>query len=198
MSIDLFLNSLGYEDDSEVIPPSEKKGLKLLYEFGHKKIIIFPYVIVYQNKKSYLNVEYEYSNYYDNNPEITKQKILNLIENIRYPEPGRVGDVGWDAKYLMDPTEFTKKERSYIAVSSFKKFKDFLKTGMSGECADPGDIICSKPIGIKFDKGFNDDSEQEGTLQRSILSKKVFSFGELKEDGMQYAVYGEDRKLHPI
>ncbi len=197
MSIDSFLNNLGYDDKSEVIPPSEKIGLKILYEFGDKKIIICPYVIVYQNKKSYLNVEYEYSTYYDH-PDVTKQKIINLIDNIKYPNPGRVGDVGWEAKYLMDPTLFTKKERSYIALSSFKKFKDFLKSGMNGQCADPGDIICSKPIGIKFDKGFNEDSEKEGTLQRSILSKKVFSFGELKEDGMQYAIYGEDQELHPI
>lgn len=197
MSIDNLLTSLGYDDKNKLIPPTDKIGPKLLYEFGDKKIIINPYVIVYQNKKSYLNVEYEYSSYYDD-PETTKQKILNLIETIRYPSPGRIGDVGWDAKYLMDPTKFTKKERAYIALSSFKKFKLFLKTGMNGQCGDPGDIICSRPIGIKFDKGFNDESEKEGTIQRSILSKKVFSFGELKSDGMQYAIYDENLELHPI
>lgn len=197
MSIHNFLETLGYKDNSPIIPASDKIGLKLLYEFDNKKIIIFPYVIVYQNKISYLNVEYEYSTYYET-PDVTKQKILDLIQNIKYPNPGRVGEVGWDAQYLIDPTLFTKKERSYIALSCFKKFKEFLKTGMKGECADPGDIICSKPLGIKFDKGFNEESELEGTIQRSILSKKVFSFGDLKSDGLQYAIYGEDSELHPI
>lgn len=197
MSLDNLLNSLGYFDDSEIIPPSDKIGPKLLYEIGDKKIIICPYVIVYQNKKSYLNIEYNYSSYYDD-PETTKNKILTLIKILNYPSAGRVGDVGWDAKYPIDPTLFTKQERSKIAISSFKKFKHFLKTGMNGVCADPGDIICSKPIGIKFDKGFNEDSEKEGTIQRSILSKKVFCFGEVKEDGMQYAIYGDNLELHPI
>lgn len=197
MSIDNFLTSLGYEDSSSIIPPSDKLGPTLLYQIDDKKILICPYVIVYENKKSYLNLEYEYSSYYDDY-ETTKKKMINLINNIQYPNPGRVGEVGWDAKYPIDPTLFTKKERSQIAVSCFKKFKEFLKSGMNGVCGNPGDIICSKPIGIKFDKGFNDESEQEGTLQRSILSKKVFSFGELKEDGLQYAIYGNNLELYPI
>lgn len=197
MSIYTFLNDLGYSEDNKIIQPSDKIGLKLLYEFGNKRIVIFPYVIVYQNKLSYLNVEYEHSSYYDDR-ETTKEKMLDLIKNIQYPNPGRVGEVGWDAQYLMDPTLFTKKERAYITLSCFKKFKEFLRTGMKEECANPGDIICSKPLGIKFDKGFNAESELEGTIQRSVLSKKVFSFGELKNDGLQYAVYGEDSELHPI
>jgi hypothetical protein len=46
--------------------------------------------------------------------------------------------------------------------------------------------------------GFNFESERQGTHQRSILSKKVFSFGDIKDDGMQYAIYGDDLKLSPI
>ena len=56
----------------------------------------------------------------------------------------------------------------------------------------------SHPLGIKFDMGFTEESEKEGTFQRSVLSKKVFKFGEVKEDGMQYAVIGDDLDMHPI
>ena len=108
--------------------------------------------------------------------------------------------MGWDAEYLIDPREFSAEERARIVVSSFKKFRSLILRGewLDGIRAQPGDIVASRPIGIKFDMGFNDESEKEGTLQRSILSKKVFKFGELKEDGMQYSIIGEDLDMHPI
>lgn len=199
MNIDEYLLSLGYEDNDILYEPGKKLSIKIPFDFNGKRIIICPYVIPYYSKKSYLAAEYNYSVYYDS-PKITKNKILNLIQNIKYPEPGRVGDVGWEAQYLVDPREFTAEERARITVSSFKKFRSFILKGewLDGIKAQPGDIIASRPIGIKFDMGFNEESEKEGTLQRSILSKKVFKFGELKEDGMQYAFIGEDLDMHPI
>lgn len=199
MNIEEYLLSLGYDDKEPLYEPGKKLSIKIPFNFNGKKINICPYIVPYYSKKSYIAAEYNYSSYYDA-PKVTKQKILNLISYIKYPEPGRVGDMGWDAEYLIDPREFTAEERARIVVSSFKKFRSLILKGewLDGIRAQPGDIVASRPIGIKFDMGFNDESEKEGTLQRSILSKKVFKFGELKEDGMQYSIIGEDLDMHPI
>jgi len=206
MNITDYLFDLGYKDKENVFKQNDKVSIKIPFNFNGKRINICPYIIPYLNKKSYLNVEFE--SFYNDSLQ-KKKNILNLIKNIKYPENGRVAEMGWEAEYLIDPREFTAEERARILISSFKKFRSLIlnHTWLNGTdefgnkfeiSAQPGDIIVSKPIGIKFDMGFTEESEKEGTLQRSILSKKVFKFGDLKEDGMQYAIIGEDLDMHPI
>jgi len=197
MDFDQFLVSLGYEDKNTIVTPSEKSGPILKYIINETDVFICPYVIVYENKKSYLNIEYEYIMYYYSE-EKTKDKIKSLINTIKYPNSGKVYDVGWDIRCQINPNQFSKKDRSYLAISTFRKCKHYLNTGAGFFHPEPGDIVGSRPIGIKLDMGFNFESERQGTHQRSILSKKVFSFGDIKDDGMQYAIYGDDLKLSPI
>jgi hypothetical protein len=197
MSLNDLLLSLGYDDNSELFNPSDKITEEKLYDLNGKKIIIRQYVIEYKNKKSYLNSEYEYSSYYYSE-EIVKNNILELISTIKFPEPGKIYDVGWEATYIIDPKLFTKKERTKIAIDSFKTSRKYLNGVVGKYEPKPGDIIGSRPLGLKIDKGYTEESEKEGTLQRSILSKKIFSFGELKSDGMQYAMYDKDMNLIPI
>lgn len=196
MSIDSILIKLGYHDNSEVFPTPEKISVKLLYKFDSGSIIISPFVIPYPNKKSYLNAEYEY--YYDEPEEIIECKIKSLIEIIKYPLPAKVMDVGWDAEYLVDPRVFTKRERAKIAISGYKKFKYFLKNGMNGVLPEENDILVARALGIKFDKGFNDESELEGSNQRGRIASNVLNFGSLKDDGLQYAMYDKDLNIIPI
>lgn len=196
MSIDTILSKLGYHDNSEVFPTPEKVTVKLLYKFDSGSIIISPFAIQYPNKKSYLNVEYEY--YYDEPEEVIESKIKSLIEIIKYPSPGKVLDVGWDAEYLVDPRVFTKKERAKIAISSYKKFKYFLKNGMPNVILEENDILVARALGIKFDKGFNQESELEGSSQRERIATKILGFGTLKDDGLQYAMYDKDLNIIPI
>ena len=200
MKIHDYIKTLGYEDDSPIEGVQLKVGTKFGFQFDGNGIVICPYVIEYKNKLTYINLAYENLRP-KHSPVKLMKKIENLIENIRYPEPGRIGDVGWDVKYLVDPTNFTAKQRAKIAVSSFRQMKKLLigtKSGMAGLKGEPGDIIVSDPLGIKFDLGHTKESEQQGTIQRSVLSKKVFNFGEVKEDGMQYAIYDDDYILQPI
>ena len=200
MKIHDYIKTLGYDDNSPIEGVHLKVGTKFGFEFDGNGIVICPYVIEYKNKLTYINLAYENLRP-KHSPVKLMKKIENLIENIRYPEPGRIGDVGWDVKYLVDPTNFTAKQRAKIAVSSFRKMKELLigtDSGMAGLKGEPGDIIVSDPLGIKFDLGHTKESEQQGTIQRSVLSKKVFNFGEVKEDGMQYAIYDDDYILQPI
>ena len=200
MKIHDYIKTLGYDDNSPIEGVHLKVGTKFGFEFDGNGIVICPYVIEYKNKLTYINLAYENLRP-KHSPVKLMKKIENLIENIRYPEPGRIGDVGWDVKYLVDPTNFTAKQRAKIAVSSFRQMKKLLigtESGMAGLKGEPGDIIVSDPLGIKFDLGHTKESEQQGTIQRSVLSKKVFNFGDVKEDGMQYAIYDQDYNLQPI
>ena len=200
MKIHDYIKTLGYDANSPIEGVHLKVGTKFGFEFDGNGIVICPYVIEYKNKLTYINLAYENLRP-KHSPSKLMKKIENLIENIRYPEPGRIGDVGWDVKYLVDPTNFTAKQRAKIAVSSFRQMKKLLigtESGMAGLKGEPGDIIVSDPLGIKFDLGHTKESEQQGTIQRSILSKKVFNFGDVKEDGMQYAIYDQDYNLQPL
>lgn len=197
MQLNNLLLSLGYNDSSDIFKPSDKITEEQLYDINGKKIIIRQYIIEYKNKKSYLNSEYEYSSYYYSE-DIVKKNIIELISIIKFPGTGKIYDVGWETTYLMDPKLFTKKERTKIALNAFKTAKKYLKGFIGKYDPKPGDIIGSRPLGLKIDKGYTEESEEEGTLQRSILSKKIFSFGELKSDGMQYAMYDENMNLIPI
>jgi hypothetical protein len=164
MDFNQFLISLGYEDKNIIATPSEKTGPILKYDISGTDVLICPYVIVYENKKSYLNVEYEYSIYYYSE-EKTKDKIKSLINTIKYPNSGKVYDVGWDIRCQINPNQFSKKDRSYLAISTFRKCKQYLATGAGFFYPEPGDIVGSRPIGIKLDMGFNFESERQGTHQ---------------------------------
>tara|TARA_B100002019_G_C21104623_1_gene515285 strand:- start:155 stop:760 length:606 start_codon:yes stop_codon:yes gene_type:complete len=198
--IDKYLFGLGYEDNSELIEPGQKLQIKIPFEFDNKQINICPFIVPYYTKKSYLDVELK-ANLTDRIPQDELDfRMKCLIKNIQFDKPGRLGEMGWEAEYITDPSLFTASERARIAVSSFKKFRKLILKGdwLDGIKSQPGDIIVSHPLGIKFDQGFTEDSEKEGTFQRSVLSKKVFKFGEVKEDGMQYAIIGDDLDMHPI
>lgn len=198
--IDKYLSEMGHFTDEELFEPGNKLQIKIPYISSGKQINLCPFIIPYYSKKSYLAVGLKTLFMSGFGREDVDRKMDDLISNIRYGEPGRIGEMGWEAEYVIDPKEFTSTERSRILVSGFKRFKKLILKGewLEGLHAQPGDIIISHPLGIKFDQGFNPESEKEGTYQRSILSKKVFKFGEVKSDGMQYAIFGEDMNMHPI
>ena len=122
MKIHDYIKTLGYEDDSPIEGVQLKVGTKFAFEFRGNGIVVCPYVIEYKNKLTYINLAYENLRPKHSPAKVT-DKIKHLIQNIKYPEPGRVGDVGWDVKYLVDPTNFTAKQRAKIAVSSFRQMK---------------------------------------------------------------------------
>jgi hypothetical protein len=198
--IDKYLLELGYSDNDELFEPGDKLQIRIPFVFGEKQINLCPFIVPYYSKKSYLQVELKSALTSGCSRDEVDIRMKNLMRNIKYGDPGRLGEMGWEAHYITDPTLFTAEERAKILVSAFKKFRRLIlkHEWLDGIYAQPGDIIVSHPLGIKFDKGFNEESEKEGTFQRSVLSKKVFRFGEIKEDGMQYAIIGEDLDMHPI
>ena len=184
-------------DSPPAVRPKGKVGHNIGFDFKGKQIVLAPYCIEYKSKHDYIRCEW--SEIKNNHSEsYVRDKIIKLCDNVRIMEPGRVGDVGWDVKYLCDPTLFTPRQRAYMAIKGFGQMKKFLYSGMMGLKARPGDVIASRPTGYKFDMGHTSESEEAGTDQRSLLSKKYFGFGDVKEDGMQYAYYDENYELQPI
>ena len=179
------------------VRPKAKVGHNIGFDLKGKQIVVAPYCIEYKSKFDY--VRYEWSDIKNKHSEAyVAKKVIALCENVRIMEPGRVGDVGWDVKYICDPKEFTPRPRAYININSFGQMKKMLFTGMMGLKASPGDVIASRPTGYKWDMGQTPESEKVGSDQRSVLSKKYFGFGDVKEDGMQYAYYDENYELQPI
>lgn len=198
--IDKYLSNLGHHYNEELFEPGEKLQIKIPFVFEDRQINLCPFIVPFYSKKSYLNVELKDSIRLGLSDKDINIRMQNLIKNIKYENPGRVGEMGWEADYITDPNLFTPSERGRILISGFKKFRKLILKGewLGGIHTQPGDIIVSHPLGIKFDMGFTDESKQKGSHHRSILSKKVFKFGEVKEDGMQYAVIGDDLDMHPI
>ena len=72
-----------------------------------------------------------------------------------------------------------------------------LSRGMLNTYPQPGMILVARPVGPKIDQGFTESSLTIGSRQRSIVAKKL-GFGDLKEDGFQYARYDENCILRSI
>lgn len=187
------LKELGYRDRSPVYPKEEKRYQQVNFKCSDGAMAIYTYIIPYQNKKSYLYLEFE--DYYGT-PELEK-RIETLADRIHFHEKTRLMEVGWEVKYTKDPDQFSLEERKKIFYNFIKYTYDHLKKGMIGLYPKPGDILAAKPHGPKINEGFSNHSLTVGKRQRALVARK-FGFGELYDDGFQYARYDEDCILKPI
>jgi len=187
------LKELGYKDDSPILPQENKRYQQTNFRFDSGAIAVYSFIIFYENKKSYLWLEF-LDSYEDAQ---RKQRIRTLAERIKFNEKTRLAEVGYEAKYTQDPSLFSHEERKNLLLNFIKITHDNLKNGMTKLSPQPGDILVAKPYGPKIDQGFTESSITIGTRQRAIVAKK-FGFGELYNDGFQYARYDEKCILRPI
>lgn len=187
------LETLGYQDASPIYPQEEKRYQQVNFKCEDGGMAIYTFIILYQNKKSYLYLEFE-DNYGSANLE---KRIKTLAERIYFHEKTRLAEVGYEVKYTKQPKEYSLKERKKILYHFMKYTYQNLEEGMVKLSPEPGDILAAKPHGPKLNEGFNESSLAIGKKQRSLVAKK-FGFGELYEDGFQYARYDENCILRPI
>jgi hypothetical protein len=189
------LSDLGYADDSKIYSQEDKKKNQIIYKCDSGLMSIYSYVILYQNKKSYVYLEFLDS--IEKYPlEKTKSNIKDLCHNIKFDKKTRLGEVGWEVVYSKQPNEFTLEERKKIFFSFIKIAKDNLK-GCFNISPFPGDILAARPQGPKINTGFTEESILLGKKQRISLGKR-FGFGEVKSDGFQYAIYDQNLSLNPL
>jgi hypothetical protein len=187
------LKEIGYEDQLPIYPQEGKRINQVIYKSLSGEMSIYTFIILYQTKKSYLYLEY-----LDNIDCPNLNQILkNLAEKIYFHEKTRIMEVGWEIVYSKNPQEFTLEERKKILYSFIKDTHNHLKNGMVKLKPQVGDILVAKPYGPKINEGFTEKSFEIGKYQRSIVAKK-FGFGELYEDGFQYARYDENLILRSI
>jgi hypothetical protein len=187
------LRQLGYKDRLPVYPKEEKRYQQVNFKCSDGAMAIYTFIILYQTKKSYLYLEFE--DHY-NSPNL-KEKIQSLAEKIHFQEKTRVAEVGWEVKYTKQPDEFSLEERKQIFYHFMKYTYQNLEEGMVNLSPRHGDILAAKPHGPKINEGFTESSLVIGKHQRSLVVRK-FGFGELQEDGFQYARYDENCVLKPI
>lgn len=187
------LKKLGYHDRSPVYPKENKRYQQVNFNCEDGALAIYTFIILYQTKKSYLYLEFK--DHYES-PTL-KERISTLAENIHFNEKTRLAEVGWEVKYTKQPEEYSLEERKKIFYYFMKYTHKNLEEGMVKISPRPGMILAAKPHGPKLNEGFNESSLIVGKRQRSIVAKK-FGFGELGEDGFQYARYDENCILRPI
>jgi hypothetical protein len=187
------LRQLGYKDRLPVYPKEDKRYQQVNFKCSDGAMAIYTFIILYQTKKSYLYLEFK--DHY-NSPNL-KEKIQSLAEKIHFQEKTRVAEVGWEVKYTKQPDEFSLEERKQIFYYFMKYTYKNLEEGMVNLSPKPGDILAAKPHGPKINEGFTESSLVIGKHQRSLVARK-FGFGELQEDGFQYARYDENCVLKPI
>ena len=187
------LKELGYRDRSPVYPKEDKRYQQVNFKCNDGAMAIYTFVILYQTKKSYLYLEF--LDHY-NSPDV-KDKIKTLAERIYFHEKGRLAEVGYEVKYTKQPSEFSLEERKKIFYEFIKYTYENLHDGIVKIKPKPGDILAAKPHGPKLNDGFNESSLVVGKRQRALVARK-FGFGELYEDGFQYARYDENSELKPI
>ena len=187
------LRQLGYKDRLPVYPKEDKRYQQVNFKCSDGAMAIYTFIILYQTKKSYLYLEFK--DHY-NSPNL-KEKIQSLAEKIHFHEKTRLMEVGWEVKYTKQPYQFSLEERKQIIYHFMKYTYKNLEEGMVKLSPRPGDILAAKPHGPKINEGFTESSLVIGKHQRSLVARK-FGFGELQEDGFQYARYDENYLLKPI
>lgn len=187
------LKELGYKDRLPVYPKEEKRYQQVNFKCSDGAMAIYTFIILYQTKKSYLYLEFE--DHY-NSPDL-EDRIKVLAERIHFQEKTRVAEVGYEVRYTKQPNEFSLEERKQIFYHFMKYTYKNLEEGMVKISPRSGDILVAKPHGPKINDGFTESSLVIGKRQRSLVARK-FGFGELQEDGFQYARYDENCVLRPI
>ncbi len=193
IAFERLLKKLGYKDRLPVYPKEQKRYQQVNFKCSDGAMAIYTFIILYQTKKSYLYLEFE--DHY-NSPDL-EQRIKSLAERIHFNEKTRVAEVGYEVKYTKQPNEFSLEDRKKIFYHFMKYTYENLEKGMVKLSPRPGDILVAKPYGPKINEGFNESSLVIGQRQRSLVASK-FGFGQLQDDGFQYARYDENCVLRPI
>ena len=116
---------------------------------------------------------------------------------ILFEEKTILFDVGWEAKYTKQPSQYDMKDKTRIIFDLFRQLIEALSDGMCGYNPKPGIVLAAKPYGPKINEGFNESSITIGSRQRYLVAKRV-GFGNLYENGFCYARYDDDCVLRPI
>jgi len=188
------LYKIGYRDRSPIYPEQSKKKRQVNYhcEDG-SAMAVYLFLIPYLTKKSYI---YPAFLRLKDSPNI-KKEIKSLTKIIQFNQKTILCDVGWEAKYTKQPSQYEMKDKTRIIFNLFKQLIEALSDGMCGYKPKPGIILAAKPYGPKINDGFNESSITIGTRQRYLVAKRV-GFGNLYENGFCYARYDEDCILRPI
>lgn len=177
---------MGYRRREPIHPKQEKVLQPVKYEFEGGQIVLTTFIIPYYTKKSYLWLEH-----------LDGGDVKTLAKRIRYNQPGRIYEVGYEAQYTVHPSEISRNVRKSVMMDFIKMTRKNLKEGMLGFTPNEGDIVAAFPHGPKIDMGFNASSLAVGRRQRAAVARR-FGFGQLYSDDFQYSIYDSEGNLSPL
>lgn len=192
------LKKIGYYDNSPIKKNIQKLKQPILKKYNDSyNIEIIGFIYYYPNKKSYVWRCYEELL---SDKKLTKKELLKYLiiicNGIILSEKTRISEVGWEILYSNNLLTKSKRDLFLLYFQILRDLKILLKEGFIEIKPKPGDILVSRPRGLKF-KVHNVNTNWEGMRQRSLSAQKMFNFGKLNEWGDQYARYDESLNLFP-
>jgi len=191
------LRELGYDREEELIdpPPTLKHPMEVAE--GNYSATFLQFVSSYPNKDSYC-----YTAFVDdlqinglNKPQL-KHNLSELCKDIKFEEPSRVHELGFQFKSEIHQSEMPKRVRYKMLMQFFRRGKaDVANATWGTERGEDGDTIIVYPYGDKDYKTWLRKTIALGTKQRQSMAKQ-WGFGSLSEEGNMYATFREG-ELHP-
>lgn len=189
------LKQIGYKDQSPILKV-KKVEYPVLKELSGDAYEIFYFTKAYYNKKTYL-YEFFLENYNKLSKKELKSELKILTKNILYTERTRICEVGWGINNSNMLYFSTKDHLKKIYFGIIKIGKIIFKNGTDILTPKEGDILVSKPEGGKLLGASNQQRHLTAQNQRGKINKK-FGFGDIKEQGSQYARYDKNLIPRPI
>lgn len=190
------LKEIGYKNRLPLnYKVKEQKNL-ILEDCNTGPIKIKGFIKLYPNKKSY--IWFCYQEMITKNIEIKEiKKTLSMIaRQINFNHHSRIAEVGWEISMGHTIILWTKSERTKLYFRLIKKLKLILKNGDWGIDPNPGEILISRPRGLRY--GEIHGNGYKISEERGHINQRIFNFGKVNSYGDQYAIYDENLNLQPI
>lgn len=196
LEFEKFLKKIGYRNRLPLKYKVQEQRNLILENSDIGPIKINGFIKVYPNKKSYIWFCYQEML---NNPrgiteEDLRKTILMIGNQINLNKHSRVAEVGWEVLMSHTIKLWSKSDRTKMYFKILRELKLILKNGDWGITPNPGEILVSRPRGLRYGAIRGPEEEKE----RGHINQKIFNFGKVNWYGDQYAIYDENLNLQPI
>ena len=176
-----------YEEEFGVYPTGSivdplPREMKQQYTVDGVTFTLIEGAFVCPNKLSFLYVSYKEDLIHEKDRDEIRSNLRRNAATCNREVEQRVIELDWDVEI---PEDITPKQKQRVLYTIFKHFSSCLEQEYyASEKLFEGDLICVYPYGRKGDAK---DALELGTKQRQRIWKR-FGFGDVKADGVMYAI----------
>lgn len=196
LEFEKFLKKMGYRNRLPLKYKVQEQKDLILENFDTGPIKIKGFIKLYPNKKSY--IWFCYQEMLNDSRVVSKEYMkttLSMIaKQINLNKHSRIAEVGWEILMGHTIILWTKSDRTKLYFKLIKQLKLILKNGDWGINPNPGEILVSRPGGLRYGAIHGLEISKE----RGHINQRIFNFGKVNSYGDQYAIYDENLNLQPI